>query len=66
MGRIIGLKIGSGRLVLQAAADSLIGGSNPGEANTAAAAPPAPIDQESNRRPKILRPGVLPFDQGWV
>ena len=43
--------------------DFLVGGSNPGAANTAAALPPAPADWESNRRPKILRPGALPLDQ---
>ena len=46
---------------MQATADFLVGGSNPGAANTAAA---ASTDQDSNRRPKTLRPGALPFDRG--
>ena len=52
---------------MQAAADFLLGGSNPGAANTAAAAPPPPAtDQDSDRRPSNLRLGALPFDRGWV
>ena len=50
---------------MQAAADFLVGGSNPGVANTAAAPQPASTDQDSNRRPKnsadgcvTIRPGV--------
>ena len=53
-------------MVMQAAAHILVGGSNPGEANTAAAPPPASTNQDSNRRPKNLRLGVLPFDRGWM
>ena len=53
-------------MVMQAAADFLVGGSNPGAANTAAASRLASTDQDSNRRPKVLRPGVLPFDHGWM
>ena len=51
---------------MQAAADFLVGGSNPGAANTAVAPPPASADQDSNCRPKILRPGALPFGRGWM
>ena len=51
---------------MQAAADFLVGGSNPGAANMAAVPPPASTDQDSNRRPKILQPGTLPFDRGWM
>ena len=67
-------------MVMQAATNFSIGGSNPGAgsnelfdrrlnpgvASTAAAPPPVPIDQESNRRPKTLRPSALPSDQGWL
>ena len=53
-------------MVMQAAADFLVGGSNPGAANTAAAPPPASINRDSNRRPKILQPGALPFNRGWM
>ena len=45
-------------MVMQAAADFLVGGPNPGAANT--------TDQDSNRRPKILQLGALPFDRSWV
>ena len=41
-------------MVMQAAADFLVGGSNPGAANVAAALPPASTDQDSNRPPKAL------------
>ena len=34
----------------------LVGGSNPGAFNTAAAPPPASTHQDSNRRPKNLQP----------
>ena len=37
----MGLRIGSGRMVMQAAADFLVGGSNPGAGSMAAAPPPA-------------------------
>ena len=47
-------------------ADFLVGGSDPGAANTAVALPPASSHQDSNRRPKILRLGALPFDQRWM
>ena len=47
-------------------ADFLVGVSNPGAANMAAAPPPASTDQDSNCRPKSLRPGTLPFDRGWM
>ena len=71
VGRTTGLRIGSGRMVMQAATDSFVGGSNPSHANTAAAPPPASTDQDWNRRTKNLRLGVLPFDRGqkhtvWV
>ena len=42
-------------MVMEAATDFLVGGSNPGAANMAAAPPPASTDQDSNRRPKILQ-----------
>ena len=51
---------------MQAAADIFVGGLNPGEANTAAAPPPASANQDSNCQPKNLRLGVLPFDRGWM
>ena len=51
-------------MVMQAAADFLVGSSNPGAANMAEAAPPASTDQDWNRRPKILQPGALPFNGG--
>ena len=66
VGRTLGLRIGSGRMVMQASADFLVGGSNPGAANTAAAPAPACTHQDSNRQPKTLRQDVLPFDQGWM
>ena len=53
-------------MVMQAATDFLVGGSNPGAANMAAAPPPASTNQDSNHRPKILQPSVLPFNQGWM
>ena len=53
-------------MVTQAAADFLVGGLNLGADNTAAAPRPASTDQDSNRQPKILRPGALPFDRGRV
>ena len=53
-------------MVMQAAADFLVGGSDLGAANVAAAPPPASTDQDSNHRPKILQPGALPFDRGWM
>ena len=58
VGRTTGLRIGSGRMAMQAAEDGLVGGSNPGAANTAAAPPPASTHQDSNRRPKNLRLGA--------
>ena len=65
--RQAGLRMGSGRMVMQATVGFLVGGLNPGAANMAAAAPPpASTDQDSNRRPEILQPGVLPFDRGWM
>ena len=51
-------------MVMQATADFLVGDSNPGAANMAAVA--ASTDHNSNRRPKILQPGVLPFNRGWM
>ena len=66
MGRTTGLSIASGRMVMQAAADFWVRGLNLGAANMAAAAPPASTDQDSKRRPKILQPGALPFDRGWM
>ena len=51
---------------MQAAVDFLVGSLCPGSASMAEAPPPAPIDQESNRRPKTVRLGALPFDQGWM
>ena len=53
-------------MVLQAAVDLLVGSSNPGAANTAAAPSPASAEQDSNRRPKIVRLGLLPFDRRWM
>ena len=53
-------------MVMQATADFLVGGSNPRAANTAAALPLASTDQDSNRRPKTLRPGALPFNRRWI
>ena len=49
-------------MVMQVTADFLVGGSNPGAANTAP--PPASTDQDSKRRPKTLRPGALSLDRG--
>ena len=66
VGRTTGLRTGSGRMVMQAAADFLVGGSNPGLANMAAAPPAASTDQESNRRSKGQKLGELPFDRGWM
>ena len=66
VGRTTGLSIGSGRMVMQTAADLLVSGSNPGAANMAAASPLASSDHDSNRRHKILQPSALPFDQGWM
>ena len=51
VGSTFSLRIGSGRMVMQAAADFLVGGSNPGVSNTAAS-----TDQDSNCRP----------DWGWI
>ena len=56
------LTIGSGPMVMQAAADFMVGGSKPGVSKTAAAPGPASTNQDSNRRPRILRPGALPFE----
>ena len=53
-------------MVMHAAVDFLVGGSNPGAANAAAAPRPVSTDQDSNRRPKILRPGALPLDRVWM
>ena len=53
-------------MVVQAAADVLVGGSNPGAANAAAAPRSASTDQDSNRQPKIMRQGALPFDRVWM
>ena len=53
-------------MVMQAAAHFLVGGSNPGAANMASAPPPASTEQGSNRQPKILQLGALPFDRSWV
>ena len=61
VGRTIGVSVGSGRMVMQAAADLLVGSSNPGAANVAAAA-----GQDLIQRPKILQPSALPFGQGWL
>ena len=66
MGRPTDLSIGSDRMVMQAAADFLVGGSNPGAANMAAPPPLASTDQDLNRRPKNLHLGALPFDRSWV
>ena len=66
VGRTIGVSVGSGRMVMQAAADLLVGSSNPGAANVAVAAPPPPTSQDSIQRPKILQPSALPFGQGWL
>ena len=52
-------------MVMQAAVNFLVGGSNPGAANMAAA-PPASTHQDSKRRPKNLQLGALPFDRGWM
>ena len=57
------MSIRSGRMVIQAAA--VLFGSNP-DATHMAAAPLPPSDQDSIRRPKILQPGGLPLDQGWM
>ena len=51
-------------MVMQAAEDILVGGPNPGAANTAAAPPPASTHQDSNRRPKNPQQGALPFNRG--
>ena len=56
VGRTTGLRIGSGRMAMQAAEDGLVGGSNPGAANTAAA-PPLPPTRIRTADPKIC---------GWV
>ena len=54
-------------MVMQAAADILVGGSNPGEANTAAAPPPASTNHQPRFEPPTkksaawcvaIRPGV--------
>ena len=66
VGRTTGLKIGSGRMVVQAAADILVDGSNTATANTATAQPQASTHQDSNHQPKNLRLGAIPFDQGWM
>ena len=47
----MGLKIGSGQMVMQVAACLWFGGLNPGKADTAATPLPASTDQDSNRRP---------------
>ena len=49
----------SGQVVMQASADISVGGSNPGAVNVCSGA----ADQDSNRRPKMLRPSALPFDR---
>ena len=46
------------------AADFMVGSSNPGADYAAAAPPLACTHQESNRQPKILQLGALPFDWG--
>ena len=53
-------------MVMQAAVDFLVGGSNPGAADTAAAPPAVSTHQDSNRRPKNLQLSALPFDRGWM
>ena len=53
-------------MVMRAAAHFLVGGSNPGVANMAAAPPAESTNLDSNRRPKSLRSGALPFDRGWM
>ena len=47
--RTTGFSIDSGQMGLPAAADLLVGSSNPGAANMAAAAPPPPSDQDSDQ-----------------
>ena len=49
-------------MVMQAASDFWVGGSNPGPANMAA----APTDQDSICQPKTLQSGALPFNRGWM
>ena len=51
-------------MVMQAAADFLVGGSNPGAANTAAALPPVSADQDLNRRPKTFATGCVAIRPG--
>ena len=50
VGRTLGLSIGSGRMVMPAAADLLVGSSNPGTANVAAAARTRSYDLKSCNR----------------
>ena len=66
MGETVGVRICRGRMAMHTTVDILVGGSNPGASNTAAAPPPASTHQDlppasthqdSNRRPKIC---------GWV
>ena len=56
-------------MVMQVAADFLVGGLNPGLANMAAVPPAASANQDSNRRPGTpgtRQSGALPFDRGWM
>ena len=46
-------------MIMQAVADLLVGGSNLGGANPAAAQRPASTDQDSNRRPKNSAAGCV-------
>ena len=54
-------------MVMQPTADFLVGGSNPGWANMAAAAARRrqSFDQDSNCQLKNLQSTALPFDWGW-
>ena len=66
VGRTTDRRIGGGLLVMHAAVDLSVGGSNPGAADTAVSPPPASTHQDSNRRPKnhqlvgcfTIQPGV--------
>ena len=60
------LRASSGRMVMQPAADFLVGGSNPGRANAAAPPPTTAGLQESTLRPETLRLAALPFDRGLM
>ena len=53
-------------MVMQHAADFLVGGSKPGEGNMPPPPPPPPKGckfRDSNHRPLVLYTAVLPFDQ---